>query len=357
MAHEQFLQQNEQNIKQATSMPDVSFGSTQGMGSIITGKAINELQGAGTGSVVEMVQGVGIGTGLVKWNEKAIFMAQKMFADDDILLFGAEVGSVAELSPKKFAIKLKGKQLVGSPRNEVTFSPYMSMHEKIVMGLQMAGAGLVSKEWQRNQVGIPDSAAMDEEIISEALQDAVVGALVMSIQQEPTPEAAAGVEAQAFDYLNGVKPGPHPLTQTPAMAPQPQRGIPLKPYDQPIPNASPEMPIGMPPEQAQGRAAQPQSNVIVLQDAVAMFQNLTDITGRIFLVGEIVDEGETDMVEVAITDNADRQPIMEQLPQLQGKIQIHVVEGTPAEKNQEVTPGVEAGQPTEVPPEMGDIFA
>jgi hypothetical protein len=57
-------------VKTDTSMPDVNFG--QANQSIVTGKAINELQGAGTGSLVEMVQGVGIGKALVAWNEKAI---------------------------------------------------------------------------------------------------------------------------------------------------------------------------------------------------------------------------------------------------------------------------------------------
>src|SRR2546430_10427815 len=50
----------------------------------------------------------------------------------------------------------------------------LNMHEKVVMGLQMGGAGLVSKQWQRNQVGIPDSEAMAEEIVGEVIEDAVI---------------------------------------------------------------------------------------------------------------------------------------------------------------------------------------
>ena len=46
----EILRENERAVKQGTSMPDVNFG--QFNASIITGKAINELQGAGTGSLI-----------------------------------------------------------------------------------------------------------------------------------------------------------------------------------------------------------------------------------------------------------------------------------------------------------------
>jgi hypothetical protein len=81
------LQGNEAAVKQDTSMPDVNFGQFDA--SIITGKAINALQGAGTGSLVEMVQGFGIGQNLVKWNEKALTIYQRMFADDTVYLQGS----------------------------------------------------------------------------------------------------------------------------------------------------------------------------------------------------------------------------------------------------------------------------
>src|SRR5437870_1582500 len=51
-AQESFLGLNEHNIKQMAGMPEVSFGESPAS-SIVTGKAINELQGAGTGSMIE----------------------------------------------------------------------------------------------------------------------------------------------------------------------------------------------------------------------------------------------------------------------------------------------------------------
>jgi hypothetical protein len=362
LANANFLSLNEQNIKQATSMPDVNFGKVDA--SIITGKAINELQGAGTGSVVEMVQGTGIGSALVAWNEKAIYMGQNMFKDDTINLFGVETGSLADIRPRQFAISIKGSKLIGSPRNEVVFAPYLSMHEKVVMGLQMAGAGLVSKEWQRNQVGIPDSQAMDEEIFSEAIQDAVLGMIAQTIQ---TPENAEGAEEQAMAYLQGATP--HPLTQTPAnlaaaatpggAAPGggqpliPATGIPMSvplPTNQEAPAVSPG--ASQAPPEAQ--------ETIALTDAVALFQNLTDIQGRVFLVGEIVDTGQTsDVIEVAITEPQDRAEITDGLPQIANRMEFTHVEDVPSEKYVEVTPGIGPGEPVEPEgnPELEGLIA
>src|SRR5439155_1023819 len=139
------LQENERAVKQDTSMPDVNFGQFDA--SIITGKAINELQGAGTGSLVEMVQGFGIGEQLVQWNENALTIYQRMFADDKVYLQGCRPESITDLNPRQFAVGFKGSEIVGSPRNEVVFSPYIGMHEKLVMSLQAQGAGLVSKKY------------------------------------------------------------------------------------------------------------------------------------------------------------------------------------------------------------------
>lgn len=165
----QMLAENERAIKQDTSMPDVNFG--QFNASIVTGKAINELQGAGTGSTVEMVQGVGIGSGMVSFNEKALNLGKVMFREEQMDLSGFATGGMTDVNPKPFTLKVKGKEIVGSVRNEVVFSPHLGLHEKIVMMLQAKEAGLVGKEYARNQIGIPDSQAMDEEIYSEQIEE------------------------------------------------------------------------------------------------------------------------------------------------------------------------------------------
>lgn len=370
MAQAEWGQNVERMIKTDTSMPDVNFGQAQQ--SIVTGKAINELQGAGTGTLVEMVQGVGIGAALVSWNEKAIQMGRTMFKNDSISLYGTETASLGSLNPRHFALNLKGSQLVGSTRNEVVFMPYLDMQQKVVIGLQLAGAGLVSRKWQQENVGIPDSEAMDEEIVSEAIQDAVLKLIVTSITD---PESAHAAEDQADSFIEGGNK-PHPLTtmQPPAVPP----GVPGAPPPGGPPAAGPggggpafgtqpggtgqvvAPPLGLPPgAPAPGTppaglapGAAPASHGTVqgqykLDQVIQQFQSLQGVSGRIFLVGEIVQTGQTsDTINVDITDTSDRDVISRgvQLP-----MQIKVVSKEPSEPYIEVTPGVNPVQKGELP--------
>jgi hypothetical protein len=333
----------ERMIKQATSMPDVNFG--QFKASIVTGKAINELQGAGTGSLIEMVQGVSLGRGLASWNEKAIFYGQTMFRDEQIPLFGLMRTTAADINPRQFAMTLKGRDLVGSPHNEVVFMPYLGMHEKVVVGLQMAGANLVSRQWQREQVGIPDSEAMEEEILGEAVQDAVLAAIVGTLQQQPTPEAAENVEKQALGYLAGG-------TSHPALGlgqGVPQGMLPAGMGTAPPAGPPPALPPGAPPPAPiPAPSTAGPSNIVTLQDAQIAFQGLEGIQGRVFLVGEIVARGKTDDdLEVAVTEPSDKEPISQQLTQYSGRLSFHLVDEQPSERFVEVTPGAapQTGEP------------
>jgi hypothetical protein len=78
-----------------------------------------------------------------------------------------------------------------------------------------------------------------------------------------------------------------------------------------------------------------------LNDAVPAFQQVQGLQGRVFLVGEIVQQGgTTDEVEVALTDGGDRQVIADQVP-FKGRLRFHSVEGEPTEPFVEVTPGAD----------------
>lgn len=328
LANAQWAQEIERMVQTDTSMPDVNFGHFQA--SIVTGKAINELQGAGSGSLVEMVQGVSIGAALTSWNEKAIQIGRTMFKDDVIYLFGAETPSIAEVNPRHFSFKMKGSQLVGSTRNEVVFMPYLDMHSKVVMGLQMAGAGLVSRQWQREQVGIPDSQAMDEEMTSEAIQEAVLQHLLGAITD---PSMAGQTEEQAFSYIEGHEPpilnvtGP-PTNAAPGPPPPPGGELPSGP-----PGGGTTLPVpggGQPPP---GAPAGQQG--VSLEVALQAFGQLQGLQGRVFLVGEIVAQGSTaNEVEVAINNRVDRELLKVPFP-----IIVRVVESEPSEPWVEATPG------------------
>lgn len=351
LANAQWAQEIERMIQTDTSMPDVNFGQFQA--SIVTGKAINELQGAGTGSLVEMVQGIGIGASLVAWNEKAIHIGRTMFKDDTIYLYGNDAPSLAEINPRHFAMKIKGSQLVGSSRNEVVFMPHLDMHSKVVMGLQLAGAGLVSKQWQREQVGIPDSDAMDEEMVTEAIRDATLGALIQAMTD---PSAAEQTETGALGYIEtGEVPTPPILTMTGPNVPGGQPGPP--PTASPAPpgapgggGANPPIPPGagaapptmgmegtVPPSPAGASAvAAPAPQGIPLDAAVSAFQGLQGITGRLFLVGEIVATGmAVDEIECDITVEEDRQIVLS----VPFSVHVKVIQDQPNEPYVEVTPG------------------
>ena len=345
------LQNNEQSIKQGASMPDVMFGQSDA--SIITGKAVNELQGAGTGSVIEMVQGTSLGTALVSWNEKAIFMGQRMYKNETAHLFGLIPDSGIDINPKQFSLSLKGKELKGSARNEVVFSPHTNTQQKVVMGLQMAGAGLVSKKWQRDQVGIPDNDAMEEEIYSEAINDAVLQAHLQAVmatnEQAGGADFEAAVEAEkiAVGYMQGrTQPAAAPPVAPAAGGqPPPLGGPPLPAGGPPLPGEGlgpPGGPPALPP--APGAEVGPPmegEGIILLGEAMAAFQ-LVEVEGRVWLVGEIVERGEArNIIDVALTEREDRQTLVSGLPQYQGRLNFLLVEGEPQEINIEVTPGAD----------------
>lgn len=327
-SQEQFLVANQQAVKEASFMPDVNFGNFRA--SIVTGKAINELQGAGTGSVVEMVQGVGMGSVITRWNELAIILGQRLFRDDKLDLYGYTSAGPTEIKGRPFADSIKGSELIGSPRNEVVFSPYIGMHEKLVMSLQAMSAGLVSKKHSRDTIGIPDSQAMEEEIVGEAIDQAVLGLLVGALD----PQNPALAEEQVAGYLGG---GAGPAAAPGASPP------PLLSLAAPQPPGAAQAPALPPPGAAAGPApaggAGEPSGQVTLDQAVTTFRQV-QVQGRVFLVGEIVQAGATaEEVEVSVTDPADRQPLdrAASFPTV-----FRVIQDEPGEQFVEVTPGSEA---------------
>ena len=386
-----FLNENERAIKQATAMPDAQFGSFPGGSTHISGKAINEMQGAGTGSTIEMVQGLGIGNAMVSWNEKALILGRKYFADETLNVSGFETGSALDITPRYFSVNVKGKELVGSCRNDVIFSPHLDLHNKLIMNLQAMGAGLVSKEHARNQMGIPDSEAMDEEILQERIQDIIMMGLEAEMTAAPTAETAAGVESKGLAYIGGeqiktvppggIPPGPPgappgaPPGMPPGAPPGGGGGMPIGTFpggEGQFATPALRLPGGAPvPESAQapGAAAMPPGgmpgaqpevpepgspDMITLDQVTSEFQSLQGISGQIFLVGEIVQGQTNDDIEVAITEPADKQTIMDQ-SSLSTRIVFHAVQGEPSEEHIEVTPGA-AGEHKGEEPDLSGLL-
>jgi hypothetical protein len=368
-----FLRENSDKVLEAAAMPRVSLGQSPAT-SIVTGAAVNELQGAGTGSTIEMVQGTEIGPGLSDWNEKALWIYANEFKDDTIPMYAIERVSGMELSGRGNAssFTFKGSEIVGSYRNEVVFSPHMNDHEKLVMGLQELGAGIVSKRYVGQQIGIEDYDAMVEEIYQEKIEEALLDAIGASFAQDPTPEAVAPAEQKIAAFVDPSAPAaPHPLLAMGQAPPSLPAGPPppgptgaggpatfpggtgtvaapplMEPQGAPAPGVPPQAAAPGPPAAASGPT--------LLQQVQTDMLGVHGIQGHVFLIGEIVQRGQTaGPVEVAVTDRADEQTITGALPQYQFK--FSVIQGEPTEPHLEVTPGVTPkAPPAEPPTEEGD---
>jgi hypothetical protein len=343
-----FMQNNAQHIKESAGLSDPNFGQSP-VASRVSGSAIDELLGSGSGTTIEMVQGT-FGSGIANWNEKAIYIGQELFKDDRINVYGTEVHPMA-INPRRFADSFKGSQLVGSSHNEVMFSPALNQHEKLVMWLQAKGGGLVSNQYIRNQIGIPDSAAMDEEIFSEAIEQGVLGAIVAELQAQPDAANAEKVENEGYAFLQGqTNPAAIAAGSTPPALAPPQAAAPPPPGQAGATAAAAGAPPAPSPESAAPAANTPPQapqgpqgdQTITLDAAVAAFQQVT-VTGRVFLVGEIVQRGQTDGdIEVALTKQEDQDALNQGLPQYAGRLVFHLVASEPSEPHMEVTQGAPA---------------
>lgn len=371
-----FLGESERAMKESTSMPDVNFG--QFKASIVTGRAINELQGAGTGTTIEMVQS-NMGQALVSFNSKALYIYRTEFADETIELTGLAPRTIADVIPKMARVKFKGRELTGSLVNDVIYNPHLDPQQKLVMVLQALGGGLVSLKYAREQIGIPDSEAMEEEILGETIQRGLIEGVLQQLQQA-SPEDASMLEQQIQGIIEGrpvTIPGP-PLPALPGLAPadigglggngqpaptgppggqlpqMPGAVLPQMPGAPPPPGAptpggpAPGGPPGGFPPGAVGPEAMfgapegpPEQGPLTVDAAIGIFNGLEGIAGRVFLVGQIVQAGTADVVELALTNRGDRQTIADQVPELAGQLRFHVVPDEPDEPWIEVTPGVE----------------
>jgi hypothetical protein len=217
------------------------------------------------------------------------------------------------------------------------FSPAVGMHEKLIISLQAQGAGLTSKKHGREQIGIPDSDAMEEEIFNEQIDAAVLGAIVQSLT-DPTYQGAEAANQQASEYL-AARP-----SQTPPMPTGPVAPGPMAPPSQIGAPASPggAAPTPPPPASAEAPAAPGAGGgtpVVTIDQAMSAVLAVQGIVGKVFLVGEIVVEGQTDdAVEISVTDAADRQTIKNSV---QFEVAFQVIQGEPAEEYVEVTPGAD----------------
>lgn len=353
--------------QKGTHLPPAIYG--EGVASsITTGKAQHEAT-LPTGNIVEYVQG-NIADTWEALNEKAIDMTTTIFANRKVVFFGKQfrnTGWAGALErPEPFRLEITGSELKGWSEHELTFQPLLSMHEKVVMNLQLGGAGLVSKRYQRDAVGISDNNAMQEEIFAEQRFEIQVAALLAASQQgtiSPADLETAFVALEKGGSATGVPSGGAPT----APAAPPGMALPpgaLPPGNQPPdPNAplAPGTPNPTPQIAAAGDSAnaglpdvaagQPQvssTGEFSLQGAIGDFSRIKKLKGQVWLLGEIVQRGSTDgPVEVGVELTIDKATITQGLPdEYHGKIKFMPMPDGPNEPAVEVGPGHEDGTVT-----------
>jgi hypothetical protein len=352
-------------VQRGTHLPGSAYG--EGVASsITTGKAQHESL-MPTGNIIEYVQG-NIADSWERLNEMSVDMTAKVFANRKVVFFGRQYTKEGLFSqPKQFQVTVDGADLKGWVRHELSFQPMLNMHEKIVMGLQLAGGGLVSKRWQRDQVGIVDNDAMQEEILSEMQLEAKL-ASIMGMLGQPGSGITPDMVENWFLAMEKGGTAPDITPAAPAAAPgmpPGAPGAPAGPLGLPMPPGG-AAPPAAPPAPASGDqtlpiATNPGDNgpagpfpgipappgggqsegQFTLDGAVGDFSRLKKVKGRIFLVGEIVQKGSTDgPVEVDVTNPIDKSTIINGLPdEYHGQLTFHTVPGEPEEQHVEVGPG------------------
>lgn len=339
-------------LERGTHMPGSAYG--EGVASsITTGKAQHESM-MSTGAMIEYVQG-NIGYAWNRLNEMTLGMTESLFPNVPIEMFGKaqlQSGMAGKLRGKEeFYLKLDGgKKLRGWYRHELVFQPTMNIHEKLVMGLQGLGAGIYSKRFIRTLVGVTDSDAMKDEILSEMVEEGQVQMWLQAVaagQMDP---------AQVEDAFLAMDKGQTSPALSPNFQPgQPGVGAPGQPPMAPPGLAPAPTGGGAPPLTADTQGSMPSgsappvsgpskgdtSGQFTLDQAVEDFSAIKKIKGNVYLVGEIVQDGSTDgPIEVDVTDPIDKQTLLNGLPTpYKGQISFHNVQSVPSEPFVDVTPG------------------
>lgn len=333
--------------------------------SITTGKAQHEST-LPTGSMVEYVQG-NIGDTWQALNEKAIDMAGQIFSNRKMVFFGKQFKNSGYLGalekPERFRQEIKGSDLKGWSSHELSFQPLLSMHEKVVMNLQLGGAGLVSKRYQRDAIGIADNDQMAAEILEEQKVDIFMqSVLAMAGQGQVTPD---NIERSFIALEKGGSPEQALSTASSAAAamaaPAPAGGgAPAMPppgadalaaaADPAMTQFPPELAsasnpgdtgLGQPDMAAGAPEPQPGQFEFTLSGAVGDFSQIKKLKDDVWLVGEIVQRGGTDgPVEVMVADGIDKATIKNGLPdEYHGNLLFHVRPDGPQEPSIQVGPG------------------
>ncbi len=307
-------------IFRGTAYGPAEFGETA-VTSVGTGKFQTALRSP-LGERLEFKRGLW-GEALCRLNTMCLKIDEMEWGDVEKEVFGRDLRS-------KYAIRYKPKEDInGWYENEVIWSPWgADLPTQLTTLLMASGQKIVSKDFVRQHIrGIRDPEEEARRIEEETARELkFTQEMALAARGEYAPEE---IEREALAIERGKIGGGERAAPPPAPPPLPPEFLGVAPT--PAPTFSP-VPFEMLPEIGGFR----------FEDVIRMFrEGLPKSQGRIFLIGELVEEGASDVVEIALTDLVDKRAILDALPDLYGFIKFSKVMDEPDQPFVEVTPGGE----------------
>lgn len=193
-----FLNQAQDFMRVAGNYPEAASGSVNA--SIVTGKAIHNLQGAMNGMAAESLDSIGDGFKLC--NRMMLTMLEKYKPKKKYLLYSGETFTTrsAPGRPNNFSVEMIPEEDIhGYYANEVTYSPMGSdFVSSATILMQLKQAGVVSGSWIMNQIpGVEDAEGMQSEIEEEMRRRLQMEAEMQVMVQQKIQEGQMALQQQA----------------------------------------------------------------------------------------------------------------------------------------------------------------
>jgi hypothetical protein len=305
-------------IRMNTGFGQAEFGETP-VTSVGTGKFQSSLRGP-MGERIEFKRGIW-GEAMSRVNEMCLKIDEKEWPNEKKTVIG-------KVNATKFALEYTPKEDInGWYYNEVFWSPFgADMPTRMAVLQSLRQDEIVSKKYVRKNIrDIRDPNEMEREIQQEREDELKHAARLAQIQTGEMPQ----------EELAAISQGPGLGQQSPPISPAAEEGGPAPVPPPPLPVGPEQMGApGIPPEAVAGPVEQKYN----VQDVLGLLGRIRKGNGRIFLIGELVEAGTSDTIEIALTDGKDKKLILDAVPELYGDIKFTVIKGEPSGEFVEVTP-------------------
>lgn len=327
-----FLDQAQSFMRMAGNYPEAASGEVQG--SIVTGKAIHNLQSAMNGMAAESLDSVG--DGLKMCNRMMMKMLEQYRPKKKYTLYSSETFTTrsAPGRPNNFSVELvPAEDINGYYANEVTYSPMgADFVTSSTILMQLKQAGIVSSRWIMNQIpGVEDAEGMQSEIeeemrrrlqleaemqimVQQKIQEGQMQMQAQAQQGAPQegmpPQGGTGQEAQMMGNTL-ILPSGQPSMMGVGEPATGEEGFPLpytvlKPFNQAMDQLFPGQ-----SENQQGMVNDLGPDAITIEEVQQAVGAVKNLKGQVFVGGDLAKSGATEnRVTLYITNKLDKQTIL-----------------------------------------------